>query len=371
MEPITNIANGSSGTAPSRVITVAGAQLGPIDVATPRAEVLDRIVKLMDEARSKGVKLFVLPEIALVTFFPRHLITDLDELEKYFEQEVDGDPAKAPNMKPLFDKAREYGMDLSIGYAECADASVEKHEHYNANVYYSAAVDKVIAKYRKIHLPGTVEPYERPDATNQLEKRYFKPGNLGFKAFRAPGLVESPMTKASGKSANEKDTLGRGDPIVGMMICNDRRWAEAWRPYGLQGAELVLCGYNTTAWAPELLGTNPKIKTKEMAKNEALFHNRLSIQHGSYTNACWSINVAKCGLEDGKYPLIGGSCIVDPDGEIVIEAKTEEDELLVWDCDLDFCKRGKGKVFAFERHRRVEHYNILVDQTGIVEPDLL
>ena len=134
---------------------------------------------------------------------------------------------------------------------------------------------------------------------------------------------------------------------------------------------MVLCGYNTTGWAPELLGTNPKIKTKEMAKNEALFHNKLSVQHGSYSNACWSINVAKCGMEDGKYPLIGGSCIVDPDGEVVIEAKTEGDELLVWECDLDFCKRGKGKVFAFERHRRPEHYGIMVEQTGVKEPDFL
>ena len=33
--------------------------------------------------------------------------------------------------------------------------------------------------------------------------------------------------------------------------------------------------------------------------------------------------------------LIGGSLIVDPDGEIVAEAKTEDDELLVHPCDLD------------------------------------
>ncbi|KAI9873947.1 MAG: hypothetical protein M1823_007798, partial [Watsoniomyces obsoletus] len=172
-------------------------------------------------------------------------------------------------MKPVFDKAREYGMDVSIGYAECDPAPSSEHVHYNTAVYYSAAADKVIHKYRKIHLPGTFEPYERKDATNQLEKRYFRPGNLGFKAFRAPGLVEDTLTKTSGKSENEVDTLGRGDPIVGIMICNDRRWPEAWRAYGLQGAEIVLCGYNTTAWAPELLGTNPKITTKEMAKHEA------------------------------------------------------------------------------------------------------
>ena len=341
-------------------------------MSSTRSSTIDRMLKLIDEAHSKNVSILIFPEIAFVTFFPRHLITSEQELEAYFERDVDGDPTKAPGMKPIFDKAREYQMDVSVGYAECdTSAPAGEHVHYNTAVYYSAAADKVISKYRKIHLPGTFEPYERKDATNQLEKRYFKPGNLGFNAFRAPGLVKEPLTKSSAKRANEAATLGLGDPIVGIMICNDRRWPEAWRALGLQGVELVLCGYNTTGWAPELLGTNPKIKTKEMAKQEALFHNRLTIQHGSYTNACWSINVAKCGMEDGKYPLIGGSCIVDPDGEMVVEAKTEEDELVVAEIDLAWCRRGKGKVFAFERHRRTEHYGILVEQTGVKEPEFL
>ena len=369
MEPITNQINGASSSTPLRKIVVAGAQLGPIHVDADRHDTISRMLRLMDEAQNKSVKIIVYPEIAPVTFFPRHLIEDPEELEKYFESEVDGDPAKAPGIKPIFDKARIYGMDVSIGYAECDDPS--SHNHFNTAVYYSAASDSVIAKYRKVHLPGTFEPYERSDATNQLEKRYFQPGDLGFKAFRAPGLVKDPITRSSDKQPNEVDTLGRGDPIIGMLICNDRRWPEAWRAYGLQGVELILCGYNTTGWAPELLGTNPKIQTKEMAKKEALFHNALMIQHGSYTNACWSINVAKCGLEDGKYPLIGGSCIVDPDGQIVVEAETEEDELIVYEIDLANCRRGKGKVFAFERHRRTEHYGILVEQTGVLEPDFL
>jgi predicted amidohydrolase len=356
----------------ARKIVVAGAQLGPVHTSSPRSKTISRMLKLMDHAHSKGVKILVYPEIAFVTFFPRYIFPNDHDLEKYFEQDVDGDATKAPGMKPIFDKAREYGMDVSIGYAEC-DTSIagDKHAHYNTAVYYSAAADKVIHKYRKIHLPGTVEPYYQKGATNQLEKRYFQPGNLGFRAFRAPGLIQGALTKASGKAENELRTTGRGDPILAIMICNDRRWPEAWRSYGLQGAELVLCGYNTTAWSPELLGNNPKIDTKEEAKQEALFHNRLTIQHGSYTNACWSINVAKCGIEDEKYPLIAGSCIVDPDGEIVIQTQTEDDELIVAEIDLAWCRRGKGKVFAFDRHRRTEHYGILVDQTGVKEPDFL
>lgn len=85
--------------------------------------------------------------------------------------------------------------------------------------------------------------------------------------------------------------------------------------------------------------------------------------------------MAKCGVEEdaqgARFPLIGGTCIVDPDGNVVAEAKTEADELLVCEVDLDVCKRGKGKVFAFERHRRTEHYGRIVEQTGVQEPDLL
>lgn len=43
-------------------------------------------------------------------------------------------------------------------------------------------------------------------------------------------------------------------------------------------------------------------------------------------------------MEDGKYPLIGGSCTVYPDGMVVVEAKAEDDELVVAKIDLDNCK---------------------------------
>ena len=72
-----------------------------------------------------------------------------------------------------------------------------------------------------------------------------------------------------------------------------------------------------------------------------MFHHRLSVQAGAYQNSTWVVAVAKCGIEDG-HPLIGGSCIVDPDGEIVAEAKTEDDELIVADCDLDATNFRQG-----------------------------
>ena len=60
--------------------------------------------------------------------------------------------------------------------------------------------------------------------------------------------------------------------------------------------------------------------------------------------------------------------IVNPDGEIVAEAKTEDDELIVADCDLDATIFGKETIFDFKRHRRVEHYGRITGQTGVILP---
>ena len=66
--------------------------------------------------------------------------------------------------------------------------------------------------------------------------------------------------------------------------------------------------------------------------------------------------------------MIGGSLIVNPDGKILVEAMTEEDELIVHACDLDDCNFGKKTIFDFARHRRTEHYGLIVEQTGVIEP---
>jgi len=143
-----------------------------------------------------------------------------------------------------------------------------------------------------------------------------------------------------------------------MAVCNDRRWPETYRVMGLQGVEMVLIGYNT-----------PSVNSQrsEEGPEKRLFHNRLSAQAGAYQNSTWVVSVAKAGVEDG-FPLIGGSLIVNPDGEIVAEARTEDDELLVHPCDLDATVFGKTTIFDFARHRRIEHYGLITSRTGAVPP---
>ncbi|KAJ5128916.1 Carbon-nitrogen hydrolase [Penicillium atrosanguineum] len=352
----------------ARPVTVAACQLGPVHLADSREDVLKRMFSLLDQAAKEGVKLAVFPELAFTTFFPRYLLEG-EDLDQYFETE---DPTKggieqSPTIKPLFDHARSLGIDVYAGYAERSLQKDGVHVDYNSSVYYSSQEDKVIAKYRKVHLPGTVEPRTESGAYQQLEKRYFRPGNIGFPAFRAPGLVEGALKKSDG--IENLDTTGKGDPIVGMLICNDRRWPEAWRVYGLQGMEIMCCGYNTTAFPTTSSGHMVEMSL-EAAEEQVMLHHKLSCQGNSYMNACFSINVAKTGAEDGN-PLVGGTMIVHPLGYIIKEANTKEDELVVATIDLADCRRPKNTVFAFEKHRRPEHYNLILEQTGVVEPELL
>jgi predicted amidohydrolase len=192
-----------------------------------------------------------------------------------------------------------------------------------------------------VHLPGSVEP--RAGARyQQLEKRYFEYGNLGFPAFRAG--------------------VDWRHAIMGMMICNDRRWPESWRVLGLQGVELVCIGYNSAAYDP-----NGGV-TEDAALRT--FHSKLVTQANAYMNATWAISVAKAGNEDGS-GLIGGSCIVDPNGQIVAEAQTLADEVIVADLDLDLCRQGKDKMFNFAAHRRPEQYAVITERAGVIEPAAL
>ena len=310
----------------TRTIAIAAAQMGPVQRADRRAHTMDRIVALLEQAAADGARLVVFPELALTTFFPRWLLTSA-ELEAFTEPAMPN-----PAVQTLFDRASALGVGFSIGYAERAGRQV-----FNSAILVAPS-GRIIGTYRKVHLPGSVEP--RPgDRFQQLEKRYFDYGDLGLPAFRA-----GPEW---------------GGGIISMLICNDRRWPEAWRVLGLQGVELVCVGYNSAAYDPN----------GGAAEDAALrtFHSRLVVQANAYMNATWAVAVAKAGNEDGS-GLIGGSCIVDPNGVVVAEATSLGDEVIVADCNLDACRQGKEKMFNFAAHRRPEHYRRIVEQVGVVEP---
>jgi predicted amidohydrolase len=310
---------------PRHLIT-ASAQMGPIAKSETRAQTVARLLGMMREAHGRGAKLVVFSEMALTTFFPRWMIEDEAELDSYYESAM-----PSPATQPLFDEAAKLGIGFYLGYAELVIEGGVKHR-YNTAILVDQS-GKITGKYRKVHLPGWAEPLPNR-AFQHLEKRYFEPGNLGFPVWRTMG------------------------GIMGMAICNDRRWPETYRVMGLQGVEMVMLGYNTPFGH---LNTQPM-------DSLTLFHNHLSMQAGAYQNATWVIGTAKCGNEEGSQ-MGGQSVIVAPSGEIVAQAVTVEDEVITAKCDLDMGRIYKETVFNFALHRRPEAYSLITERAGAILPE--
>lgn len=312
----------------TRIVRLAGAQMGPNSLQDSRAQILARMIALLEGAAKEGAQLVVFPELAFTTFFPRWPFDDPKEVLHFFEPAMPN-----PNVQALFDRAAALKVGFYVGYGELTPDG----RRYNSAIIVGPD-GRTLLKYRKVHLPGSHEV--RQGLTyQQLEKRYFSYGDLGFPVARAPA--------------------GWGGAIVGMLICNDRRWPEAWRVLALQDVELVCIGYNSAAFDPNGgQSETPEIRT---------FHSTLAVQANAYMNATWAVSVAKAGVEDGA-GLIGGSVIVDPNGMIRAQARTLEDELIFAEADLDLCRQGKDKIFNFAAHRRPQWYRPIVDQVGAVAP---
>ena len=309
----------------SRLVNLASAQMGPIARDETRASCVNRLIAMMREAKSRGAELVVFPELALTSFFPRWVIDDEAELDAWYEREMPG-----PEAAPLFEEAKRLGVGFYVGYAELAFEGNVKHR-YNTSIIVNQSGD-IVGKYRKVHLPGHDTP--QPNRKHQhLEKLYFEPGNLGFPVWRA------------------------FDGVVGMCICNDRRWPETYRVMGLQGVELVLLGYNTP------------IDHTGFADIDGLtaFHNHLSMQAGAYQNSTWVVGTAKCGNEEGSV-MMGESAIIAPSGEIVAQAISREDEVITAKADLDLGTRYRKTIFDFARHRQPESYRLIVERKGAIPP---
>ena len=301
----------------SRVLTVGAAQMGPIQLTDTRSQVVERLIALLRSGSAAGCHLVVFPELTLTTFFPRWWVDDLAEADRFYETEMPG-----PETRPLFDEARRLGVGFHLGYAELTPDG----HRYNTAILVERD-GSIVGKYRKVHLPGHSE-HEPWRAFQHLERYYFEPGD-GFAVHGAFGGV------------------------VGMAICNDRRWPETYRVLGLQGCELALIGYNTPIhYAPD----------PDQDRLQG-FHNRLVLQSGAYQNGMWVVGVAKSGEEEGC-ALLGESAIVAPSGEVMAQCSTDGDELVVAEADLDLCANYKETLFDFDRYRRPEVYGRITAQRG-------
>lgn len=291
-----------------RYIKVAAAQMGPNQDGTPREAIVERMLALLEQAAGDGVELIAYPEMALTTYFPKRIRPDFDQ---FFETEV---PPKS--LEPLLRRAAEAKIAVHVGFCEKTNGK-----------YFNTALltdrdGRLCGTFRKIHLPGTTAP----DGFAQVyEPYYFAHGDTGYKVFDAAGAK------------------------VGIAICQDRRYPESYRALALQGAELIVMGYNTPA-SPLALDLND-----------------LCLRAGAYANLCFVVAIAKAGVEDGV-ELIGGSAIIDPLGQVLARAATSGDELIVAGIDLEQMLPVRRR-WNFLGRRQPQHYWPLLQRVTEKEPN--
>jgi predicted amidohydrolase len=304
----------------TRHLTIAAAQMGPIARDESRDDVVDRLIEMLGEAHGRGAELVAFPELALTTFFPRWFLP-MEMADEFYERDM-------PNRhtKRLFDEAQRLGVGFALGYAHLGD------DGHRYNVYHLVERDgRTVGIFRKVHIPGH-ENHEPERPFQHAERRYFEPGD------------DFPVWRAF-------------NGIVGMAICNDRRWSETYRVMGLQGVELILIGYNTPLhYAPD--------PTQNPLQS---FHNHLVMQAGAYQNGTFVVGVAKGGVEEGVESL-AQSAIIAPSGQVIAQTVTTGDEVIVARVDLDHTRFYKKTLFDFERYRVPAAYRRIAEQKGVVEP---
>ncbi len=195
-------------------------------------------------------------------------------------------------------------------------------EKRSSGVYHNSLVvinsdGEIIGTYRKMHIP---------DDPNYYEKFYFTPGDLGYKSFKTD----------------------YGD--VGTLICWDQWYPEAARLTSMAGANVI--------FYPTAIGWHPHEKTKYGQKQ---FDSWMTVQRGhAIANGIYVAAVNRIGLEkpDEKSEGIefwGKSFVADPQGEIIVQATTDQEEVVIAEIDLDRIENVR-RHWPFLRDRRIDSY---------------
>jgi predicted amidohydrolase len=275
------------------VVTIALAQ---IDIAfADRERNIARMMKVLDETAAKGAKLTVFPEAGLAGY----CFNSLDEARPHAE------PIPGPSTKRLTGVCRELNSFAIYGLLE-ADGD----RLFNACVLVGP--DRVVASYRKIHLPF-----------------------LGIDRFTTPGDREFAVHEAAGMR-------------IGMNICYDGGFPESARVMMLLGADLIVLPTN---WPPG----------SECMASCAV--NTRAMENNVYYAACNRVG------EERGFRFIGQSKICDPSGRVLAEAVHDREEILYAQVDVEKARQKKlvrvPKLHEIDRlrDRRPEMYAEIVRTT--------
>lgn len=257
---------------------------------------LDKALRMIGKAASKGADVVCLPEL----FRSRYFCNEENTENFRLAETIPGETTEAVSRA-----AKDNGVSVIAGI----------FEKRTRGLYHNSAVvidsdGSLAGTYRKMHIP---------DDPSFYEKFYFAPGDLGFKSY--------------------KTSCGH----LGVLICWDQWYPEAARITSLLGAQIIF--YPTAiGWLP-----GEKEASKEMQSAWETIQRSHGIANGVFVAA-----VNRVGRE-GKMNFWGSSFVSGPFGEMVAKASGDREEIVVARCDLgsiDATRHG----WPFLRDRRIDAY---------------
>jgi len=278
----------------SQTLTVAALQLGFGDDIEAN---IRNVSDLVRQAVDKGAQVVLPPELFEGPYFCRV------EDESLFAT------AKPVNEHPAVLAMQKLADELDI-WIPTSFFEAEGPHHYNSLAMIGPD-GKVAGVYRKSHIP---------DGPGYEEKFYFRPGNTGFKTWKAGGTN------------------------IGVGVCWDQWYPETARAMMLMGAEVL--------FYPTAIGTEPHDPDLDTSR----LWRRAMIGH-AVSNVVPVVAANRIGNEHGQI-FYGHSFICDERGDILAEFGGEETGVLVATLDVAQAKRHRA-AFGFFRDRRPELYGRL------------
>ena len=291
----------------------------PVD-ATP-ADNLATCTRLARQAAEQGAQLIVTQELFTAHYFPQVEDDALCDL---------AEPIPGPTSQSLAALSNELSVTISASLFEKRAAGV----YHNTTVTFGPDGD-TLGKYRKMHIPDDPRFYE---------KYYFTPGDLGWQTFEMPehaNDIEAATPRVAG-------------PTVGTLVCWDQWFPEAARMTAMKGAELLLYPTAIGYYNHETLGEPADVRAQQREAWQTMMRSH-AIANGVYVAAANRIGTER------DLTFWGSSFVCGPDGAIIEQASTDQEEVLIVDLDLDRIEPQR-RGWPFLRDRRIDSYKSLLDR---------
>jgi len=283
---------------PRARLRIAAIQQGPRSADPARN--LEELLVAIDGAAGSGPDVIVVPELAVTPYF----CGSSSLAYRAWAETVPGRVTEA-----VSDRARRYVATIVLPlFVRGADG-----RYTNSAVVIGSdgrAIPgqlpdgKTVPYFSKVHLPKI-----QTDTLVTDEPYHFSAGT-SFPVFRTPHAT------------------------VGVLICYDRRFPEAWRELTLAGAEVVLLPACVPAWDPAQAASSAELFVSELRTR--------ACENLLYIAACNRAGVEK--FEGRSTLFFGQSCVIGPGGAVLAQGPADAPGVVHAAIDLAEVERARSRL---------------------------